>query len=173
MAIREIKTYPDSVLKDSAEPVEDLNDELQTLIDDMIETMYAAPGIGLAANQVGVPKRVVVLDITASDRDGRLIILVNPEIVEACGKIDSEEGCLSVPDYTTVIKRAETVRVKGLDRHGSPLDIHADGLLARALQHEIDHLAGMLFIDRLGPVKRGFFEKRYAREHGLAGSKRG
>jgi len=167
MAILEIRKYPDAILKKKTGQVTEFDYELQKLVDDMIETMYAAPGIGLAANQVGVPKQVAVIDVGARDDRSDLIVLVNPEIIGEEGEIDSEEGCLSVPDYTTVIKRAEKVRVRAFDRHGKPLEVEGDGLLARALQHEIDHLNGLLLIDRIGRVKREFFRKRYAREHSL------
>ncbi len=161
MALLEIKKYPDPVLKQKAHEITDINGNLQELIDNMIETMYEAPGIGLAANQIGELKRVIVVDITAGKEKGNLIVLVNPQIVETEGKTDSEEGCLSVPKYTNVIKRAEKVLVKGLDREGNPVEIEAEGLLSRAFQHEIDHLDGVLFIDRLSPIKREFFRKRY------------
>lgn len=130
------------------------------MIDDMIETMYASAGIGLAAPQVGVRKRIIVVDIGAGDEQP-LIVLINPEIVQAEGLIESEEGCLSVPQYIAHLKRAERVVVNGLDRDGRPIQIEADGLLARALQHEIDHLDGVLIIDRISAIKREFFNKRY------------
>ncbi len=164
MAIREILKYPDPVLKEKAREVTDFNGSLQSLIDDMIETMYAAPGIGLAANQVGELLRVIVVDISTKENKHPLIVLVNPEIVQTEGRIDSEEGCLSVPGYVSTIKRAERVFVKGLDREGKPVEIEAEGLLSRALQHEIDHLNGILFVDRLSPIKREFFKKRYLKK---------
>ena len=157
----EIKKYPDEVLKKKASPVKDIGADLQRLIDDMVETMYAAPGIGLAAPQVGVSKRLVVIDVSTEEEKHPLIVLINPEITEAGGLIDSEEGCLSVPKYTAVIKRADRVVVKGLDREGNPVSIEATGLLARAIQHEVDHLDGVLFVDRLSLIKREFFKKRY------------
>ena len=163
MASLEIKKYPDKILREKTEPVEDFNSELQKLIDDMIETMYTAPGVGLAANQIGVSKQVAIIDASVGDEQSSLIVLINPEIVSEEGKMDSEEGCLSIPDYTTVVKRAQRVKVKAFDRHGEPIEIEGDGLLARALQHEIDHLNGFLFIDRIGKIKREFFKKRYAR----------
>ncbi len=169
MAVLEIKKYPDKVLSEKTTPVNEFDSELQKLIDDMIETMYAAPGIGLAANQVGVSKRVAVIDVNATDEKSSLFVLVNPEIVHKEGANDSEEGCLSIPGYTTVIKRADEVKVEGLDRHGRPIEIEGSGLLARALQHEIDHLDGVLLIDRIGRIKREFFKKRYAKEKILSG----
>jgi peptide deformylase len=162
MAVLEIKKYPDKVLSEKTAPVNEFGSELQKLIDDMIETMYAAPGVGLAANQVGVSKRVAVIDVNVTDEKGSLIVLVNPEIVHKEGANDSEEGCLSIPGYTTVVKRADKVKVEGLDRHGRPIE-------ARALQHEIDHLDGLLLIDRIGRIKREFFKKRYAKEKILSG----
>ncbi len=166
MALLEIKKYPDSILKEKAEPVSEFDAGLQKLIDDMIETMYAAPGIGLAANQVGVLKQLIILDVFKDD-ESSLLVLINPEIVCKEGETGSEEGCLSIPDYITVVKRAEKVKVKALDRHGEPVEVEGDGLLARALQHEIDHLNGFLFVDRIGRIKKEFFKKRYAREHSL------
>jgi len=164
MSVREIKKYPDNVLKEKTKLVTDCNAELDKLIDDMIETMYAAPGVGLAANQVGVSKQVAVIDVSVRDEKSPLIVIVNPEIVHREGEIEAEEGCLSVPDYTAVLKRAMKVYVKGLDRNGKPVEIEAEGLLARALQHEIDHLNGILFVDRMGRIRKEFFKKRYARE---------
>ncbi|MBI4681893.1 MAG: peptide deformylase [Nitrospirae bacterium] len=165
MAIREIKKYPEKILRTKTEPVNEFNSELQKLVDDMIETMYAAPGVGLAANQVGILKQVAVIDVGSSEGKSSLIVLINPEIINEEGENNSEEGCLSIPDYTTIVKRAERVKVKGLDRDGKPIEIDADGLLAKALQHELDHLNGLLLIDRIGRIKKEFFKKRYAREH--------
>lgn len=165
MARLEIKKYPDEVLRKKAEPVKEFDDVLQRLIDDMVETMYMAPGLGLAANQVGVLKQVMVLDVSTGEEESSLMVLVNPEIVLKEGEIESEEGCLSIPEYTTIVKRAEKVKVKCLDRHGEPCDIEGEGLVAKALQHEIDHLNGFLFVDRIGRIKKEFFKKRYAREH--------
>ncbi len=168
MAVLPIKTFPHKVLKERTSPVTEFDSELQKLIDDMIETMYAAPGVGLAANQVGIPSQLVVIDASAREEGSSLIILVNPEILCAEGAEDSEEGCLSLPEYTTVIKRAKKIKVKGQDREGKLLEIESDGFLAKVLQHEIDHLNGMLLIDRIGRIKREFFNKRYAREHTAA-----
>ncbi|MBI5097762.1 MAG: peptide deformylase [Nitrospirae bacterium] len=169
MSVREIIKYPEKVLREKTLRVTDCDSKLNKLIDDMIETMYAAPGVGLAANQVGVSKQVAVIDVSARDEKSPLIVLVNPEIVHLEGEVEAEEGCLSVPDYTTVLKRAMKVCVKGLDRNGKPVEIEAEGLLARALQHEIDHLNGILFVDRMGRIKKEFFKKRYAREKMLRG----
>ncbi len=164
MAIREIKKYPESILTKKTEPVSEFDENLQRLIDDMIETMYSAPGIGLAANQIGVSKQVAVIDVRVREEESALIVLINPEIVHKEGEYASEEGCLSVPDYTTIVTRAEKVIVKGVDANQKCIDIEADGLLARALQHEIDHLNGFLLIDRIGRIKKEFFEKRYSRK---------
>ncbi len=161
MGIFEIKKYPDKILKEKAVPIDNIDGQIQLLIENMIETMHFAKGIGLAANQIGVLKRLCVIDITSRDEKGSLIVLINPLILGKEGVIESEEGCLSIPGYTTTIKRAEKVYVKGLDREGKDLEIEGTGLLARALQHEIDHLDGLLFIDRMSPIKREFFKRRY------------
>ncbi|MCL4476380.1 MAG: peptide deformylase [Nitrospirae bacterium] len=162
MAVREIKTYPEKVLKQKAAPVENIDRELQRLIDDMIETMYAAPGIGLAAPQVGVSKRLIVIDVSRKEEEKTpLIVLINPVMKEADGEMESEEGCLSLPGYITTVKRAERVLVQGLDREGRPVQIEGEGVLCRALQHEIDHLNGTLLIDRISSIKREFFKKRF------------
>jgi peptide deformylase len=168
MSVLQIKRYPDKVLREKTDPVGEIDSELQKLIDDMIETMYAAPGVGLAANQVGVPKQVTVMDISVGTEESSLIVLINPEIIHAEGELSEEEGCLSIPEYTTVVKRFEKVKVKGLDRNGESIEIEGEGLLSRALQHEIDHLNGFLLIDRIGRIKREIFKKRYSREKALA-----
>lgn len=161
MAVLEIRKYPEDVLKKKALPVTTYDDALQTLIDDMVETMYAAPGVGLAAPQVGVSRRLAVIDISSKDNTVPLIVLINPVIMESEGSVEFEEGCLSLPDYTAQIKRAERLFVKALDRHGNETELEAEGLLAIALQHEIDHLDGLLLIDRISPLKREFFKKRH------------
>lgn len=164
MSLLDIKKYPEEVLREKALAVDKVDKEdrnLQRLIDDMIETMYAAAGIGLAAPQVGVGKRLIVIDIGDREEGRGLIVLVNPEIMLAEGLVESEEGCLSVPQYIANFKRAERVVVRGLDRDGKPVEIEADGLLARALQHEIDHLDGVLILDRISAIKREFYNKRY------------
>ena len=129
----------------------------------MIETMYAAPGIGLAAPQVGESRRLLVLDVSNAEEKFPLFVLINPEIVDSEGKTESEEGCLSVPNYVSKIRRYDKVLVRGLDRNGKETEIEADGLLSRVLQHEIDHLNGILFVDRLSRIKKEFFKKRYLR----------
>ena len=135
--------------------------DLQALIDNMIETMYAAPGVGLAAPQVGQPKRLAVIDISTREDKFPLLVIVNPVIVSAEGEVEFEEGCLSLPEYTALVKRAEQVVVKAQDRDGKAIEIEGTDLLAIALQHEIDHLDGILLIDRISPIKREFFKKRY------------
>ena len=164
MAVLEIRKYPDEILRKKALSVENIDRSLQRLIDDMIETMYAAPGIGLAAPQVGISKRLVVIDVSLGEEKNSLIVLINPEITDTEGFADSDEGCLSVPGYTSAIKRAEKVIVKGLDRNGKPVQIEGDGLLARALQHEMDHLDGVLFVDRMSSIKKEFFKKKYSKK---------
>lgn len=164
MSALTIIKYPDKILREKTVPVKEIDSNLQKLVDDMIETMYAAPGVGLAANQVGVSKQVTVIDISMREENSPLIVLINPEIIYREGEIEAEEGCLSVPDYTTVLKRSLKICVKGIDRKGKPVEVEAEGLLARALQHEIDHLNGVLFIDKMGRIKKEFFKKRYARE---------
>jgi peptide deformylase len=157
----EIKRYPEKILKERTSDIVEINSEIQHLIDDMVETMYAARGVGLAANQIGVPKRLCVIDVSTNEGQFPLIVLINPEIIEKWGSIDEEEGCLSIPEYRAKVKRAEEVLVRGLDRKGKQIEIKGKGLLSRALQHEIDHLDGILFVDRLSPIKRDFFKKRY------------
>jgi peptide deformylase len=146
---REILVYPDPFLARKAVPVPVVDDRIRALIRDMFETMYAAEGIGLAATQVGVGKRVVVLDVSPVDETIAPMAVVNPEIVARDGSATAVEGCLSVPGVQGEVCRAETVEVRGVDEQGTPLRIRADGILSRALQHEIDHLDGVLFIDRL------------------------
>jgi peptide deformylase len=161
MGVREIMKYPEEVLKRKTVTVTSFDQDLQTLIEDMIETMYAAPGIGLAAPQVGSSKRLAVIDISSGENKFPLLVLINPVIVSYEGEIEFEEGCLSLPEYTAKVRRAEKVVVKSLDREGRSTEIEATDLLAVALQHEIDHLEGMLLIDRISPIKREFFKKRY------------
>lgn len=160
MALREIITYPHKVLRRKAEPVAEINQEIQTLIDDMVETMYNGLGIGLAANQVGVLHRVIVLDTGPRDESSELIALINPEIIEKQGSAAIEEGCLSVLDFRAEIPRAEKVTVKALDRVGNRIEINAEGIQAIVLQHEIDHLNGVLIIDHISSLKRELYKKR-------------
>jgi len=146
---REILVYPDPFLAGKAVPVAAVDDRVRALIRDMFETMYGAEGVGLAAPQVGVGKRVVVIDVSPVDETIPPMAVVNPEIVERNGSVTGVEGCLSVPGVQGEVCRAETVVVRGLDEGGKPVRIVADGILSRALQHEIDHLDGVLFIDRI------------------------
>lgn len=170
MAVREIRKYPDEVLKEKALNVEAVDGELQHLIDDMVETMYAASGVGLAAPQVGVSRRLIVVDVSVREgEDTRLIVLCNPEIVTEEGSVESEEGCLSLPGFVTKLKRAEKVTVRGLDREGKETAVEASGLLSMALQHEIDHLNGTLILDRTSFIKREFFKKQLQKSQLKAG----
>jgi peptide deformylase len=160
MPRREIRLLGDPVLRQKAEPVGMVDDEIRLLIDDMMETMYFADGVGLAAPQVGVGRRVIVVDVR--EEDVAPFALVDPVIVESSREIDrSEEGCLSIPGLRELVDRPSDVVVEGLDRDGRPIRIAATGLLARALQHEVDHLDGILFFDRLSPLKRKLLLSRW------------
>lgn len=163
MAVRPICAYPEVVLRHVAKAVENIDDELQRLIDDMIETMYAAPGIGLAAPQVGVSLRLFVVDVTSGRDVNALQTYINPEMVVTEGRVREDEGCLSVVGVTGATPRAERVVLRGLNREGAPVEVEADGLLARALQHEVDHLDGKLFFDRMGVVGRDLMKRKYKR----------
>ncbi len=152
--IRPIVRYGDEVLRRRAEDVAELTAEVRSLIDDMVETMYAAPGIGLAAPQVGVPLRVLVADPSVGRNADDLVVLVNPALVEEEGVQTEEEGCLSVPGFAAKVRRPSRLVVRGLDRDGEMIEVEGTGLLARALQHELDHLDGSLFLDRLRGLRR-------------------
>ena len=152
MAIREILEYPDPRLRTVASPVAQVDDTIRELVDDLLETMYAAPGIGLAATQVDVHQRVLVLDI--SEDKSEPLCLINPEILEESGTATAEEGCLSVPEVYESVDRAETIQVRALDRAGEVIEFSAEGLLAVCIQHEMDHLDGKLFVDYLSQLKR-------------------
>jgi peptide deformylase len=154
MALLPILVAPDPRLKLKAKPVEQVDEGVRRLMDDMAETMYAAPGIGLAAPQVGVPLRIFVIDISLGRDPRGLIVMVNPEFVERDGMQLEEEGCLSVPGFEATVVRPLRAVVKGLDRDGQPQQIEGTELLARAFQHEMDHLEGTLFVDRLRGIKR-------------------
>lgn len=160
MAILEILKYPDPRLKKVSLPVEKITGKTQQLIRDMIETMYAAPGVGLAAPQVGVLQRIVILDVDHENPKKNVYKLINPEIRCAEGKIVWEEGCLSVVDFTAEVKRAAQVEVIAMDETEKEVRIEAEGLFAVALQHEIDHLDGKLFIDRISRLKRDLYTRR-------------
>jgi len=163
MALRPILKYPDPRLKQVAGPVKEVNDEIRQLVDDMAETMYAAPGVGLAATQIGVMLRVFVIDIASDDEPSDLRVFINPEITETDGTQTWEEGCLSFPGVTEEIRRAERVTVRALDRDGKPFELHAEGLLAVAVQHENDHLNGVVMLDKLSAVKRRLLGRKLAR----------
>ncbi len=160
MAVLPIRKFGDEILRQSAEPVTQFDSALQKLIDDMVDTMYAAPGVGLAANQVGVARYVAVINLSVGKRRGELHVLINPEIVETIGEITEEEGCLSVPDLVETVRRPEGVTARYLDRSAEERRIFGQGLMARALSHEIDHLNGRLFVDRLRGLKRDLILKK-------------
>ena len=162
MAKLAILEFPDPRLRTKAKPVEQVDDALRTLVDDMFETMYAAPGIGLAATQVDVHKRLLVTDVSPDKTEPH--VLINPQIIEKDGEALTEEGCLSVPGYYEEVKRAEHIRVKFLDRDGNETEMEAEGLLAVCIQHEIDHLDGKLFVDYLSEAKRQRIRKRLEKE---------
>jgi peptide deformylase len=168
MALLPILEFPDPRLRTRALPVEQVDATLRKLIDDMFETMYAAPGIGLAATQVNVAKRVLVIDI--SERRNEPLALINPEIASRAGIEETEEGCLSVPGVYDKVTRAERIRVRALDRDGKPLELEAEGLLAVCIQHEIDHLDGKLFVDYLSELKRTRIRKKLEKERKDRGS---
>ena len=161
MAVRDIVRYPDEVLRVPARKVVRVDETIHALVRDMAETMYAAPGVGLAAPQVGESLRVIVIDVTPSEESEKnLISLVNPELVGAEGEVESKEGCLSVVDVTCDIKRHARVRVRGLSVEGELVELDAEGLLAITLQHELDHLNGMLIFDRLSGLKRDLLKRK-------------
>lgn len=160
MAIRKIITHPHPVLKETAEPITEIDSEISELARDMAETMYGAPGIGLAANQIGIRKKMIVYDLVKQDGDENLSVLINPEIVSAEGETSTEEACLSVIDFSADVKRNARVKVTGLNLDGKEVEIEAEGLLAIVLQHEIDHLNGTLFIDRIGSLRRMLYNRR-------------
>lgn len=158
MAILNILRFPDPRLRKKAAPIDKVTNATRQLADDMLETMYAAPGVGLAANQIDVQQRLVVIDIS-EERDDPLVF-INPEIVSSEGEREYEEGCLSVPEEYGMVTRADTVRVRALDRNGEPFELDADDLLATCIQHEIDHLDGKLFVDYISKLKRDRIQKR-------------
>jgi len=161
MALLKIRHYPDPVLKKVAEPVTEFDDKLRQLASDMAETMYAAPGVGLAAPQVGVSRRLVVIDCSPRDEDAQLLVMVNPLIVDREGESCEEEGCLSVPEYYAKVDRSAKVKVSFQDLDGGKHLIEAQGLTSICCQHEIDHLDGILFVDHLSPLKRSMFRKKW------------
>jgi peptide deformylase len=161
--IRSIKTHPDKVLRRVARNVDAITDEIRTLCDDMVETMTAAHGVGLAANQVGVCLRVITLD-TGTEKESAPIVIINPTIVGLEGEDVAEEGCLSIPGFYESVKRAKKAVVSGEDIEGNAFLVECTGLLARAAQHEVEHLEGVLFIDHLSPVKKQLFKREYGKE---------
>lgn len=163
MAVLPIRKYGDEVLRVPTDPVDTIDESLQKLIDDMVDTMYAAPGVGLAANQVGVSKRLMLIDLSVGKRPGELHVFINPEIIEAEGEITEEEGCLSIPDFVEVVTRPQRVRLRYLDRHGEQREMWGEGLMARAMCHEVDHLNGGLFVDHLRGFKKDRILKKISR----------
>jgi len=162
MAIRDILIIPDKRLRVKSEPVAAIDASVRALVDDMFATMYAAPGIGLAAIQIGVPQRVVTMDLAGKEEPPEPKVFINPEIIsESAEKSTYEEGCLSIPEYYEEVERPQAVKVKYLDLDGKPQEIEADGLLATCLQHEIDHLNGVLFIDHISKLKRDMVMKKF------------
>ncbi len=166
MATLEILHFPDPRLRTKAEAVVTVDDAIRRLTDDMLETMYAASGIGLAATQVNVHKRILVADVS-EERD-KPICLINPEIINAEGAAETEEGCLSVPGVYEIVERAQSVKVRALDRAGAPVEVTAEGLLAVCIQHEIDHLQGKLFVDYLSILKRNRIRRKLEKKQRLA-----
>lgn len=165
MSPLDILTFPDDFLKKPAQPVDQVDGRLQSLIEQMADTMYQAPGVGLAAVQVGNNKSLLVYDIAPKEQGRDLHVLINPRIIAQEGRIVSEnEGCLSVPDFRADVQRAERILVEGLDREGKPLRIEAEGILAIVLQHEIDHLNGTLIIDRISALKRQLYARRIMKQ---------
>jgi peptide deformylase len=160
MSLRSIHLLGSPALRQRSGEIAQVDDEVRRLIDDLFETMYAAKGVGLAANQIGVTRRVAVVDA-----EGQKYALVNPVILEAEGSDSAEEGCLSIPEYFGEVTRPARVLVEAVDREGAPIRLEADALLARAIQHEIDHLDGILFIDHLSPMKRRMLLTRWKKEH--------
>ena len=169
MAILDILHFPDARLRNVAKPVAQVDDKVRQLIDDMFETMYQAPGIGLAAIQVDEPRRVIVIDI--SEDRSQALALVNPEILARDGEEQMDEGCLSVPGVYETVQRAERIRVRALDREGKAFELDVDGLLAVCIQHEIDHLDGKLFVDYLSSLKRQRIRKKLEKESRQSGEK--
>jgi len=165
MALRQILTEPNEILRQKSLPVEKVDKEIKTLMDDMLDTMYAAPGIGLAAIQVGIPKRVIVLDIEQKEGKKNPIFLINPEVMERSKNNSTyEEGCLSVPGQFAEIDRPEKCHIKYLDYNGEKKEIKAEGMLATCIQHEMDHLEGILFIDYLSKLKKSMIIKKLSKK---------
>ena len=165
MALKQILVEPNPILRQKSLPINEVDSELQKLIDDMLETMYAAPGIGLAAIQIGVPKRVIVLDLAAKDEPKNPMHFINPEIVEKSENNSIyEEGCLSVPGQFAEIERPDKCHIKYLDYYGQPKELKTEGMLATCIQHEMDHLEGILFIDYLSKLKKTMIIKKLSKQ---------
>ena len=162
MALLEILEFPDPRLRTVAKPITQVDDQIRKLVDDMLETMYDAPGIGLAATQINVHKRLVVIDV--SEEKNQPLVLINPEFDVITGEQDYDEGCLSVPGYYEKVTRAEKILLKALDRSGEPYEMECDGLLSVCIQHEIDHLDGKLFVDHISKLKRERIRTKLVRE---------
>jgi len=160
MAVLEIVKVPNPILLKVADKVRGYNQELERLVSDMAETMYSAPGIGLAANQVAVLKQVAVVDTSLPDQPKNLLVLINPKIIESEGLDDLEEGCLSVPEFRQVVERPSRIKVRAKNLKGEQIEINAEGLLARAIQHELDHLNGRLILDYAGSAKKALYLKK-------------
>ncbi|SCN47507.1 Peptide deformylase [methanotrophic endosymbiont of Bathymodiolus azoricus (Menez Gwen)] len=163
MSILSILEFPDPRLRTVAKPVKEVDKALGGLVDDMFETMYEAHGVGLAATQVNIHQRIIVIDI--SEEKDQPVCLINPEIMDSLGEEESDEGCLSVPGIFEPVTRAETIKVKALDKRGESFELEADGLLAVCIQHEMDHLLGKLFVDYLSPLKRQRIKKKMQKMH--------
>jgi peptide deformylase len=172
MTIKPLIILPDPILREVSKPIETMDSEVKKLADDMLETMYDAPGIGLAAIQIGVARRMLVLDVSKDGEDKKPLVFINPEVVAASdARSVYEEGCLSIPDYYAEVERPATITVKHLDRDGKEQIVEADGLLATCLQHEIDHLNGVLFIDHISKLKREMVIRKFTKAAKMRGSK--
>jgi len=164
MTIKPLIILPDPLLREKSKPVEQVDAEIVRLADDMLETMYDAPGIGLAAIQIGVPRRMLVIDISREDEERKPVVFINPEILKVSDDVSTyEEGCLSIPDYYAEVERPAALTVEYIDRDGKKQTVQADGLLATCLQHEIDHLNGVLFIDHISRLKRDMVIKKFTK----------
>ncbi len=164
MTIKPLIILPDPLLRQQSKPIEQVDAEIVRLADDMLETMYDAPGIGLAAIQIGVPRRMLVIDISREDEDRKPVVFINPEILTVSDDVSTyEEGCLSIPDYYAEVERPAALTVGYIDRDGKKQTVEADGLLATCLQHEIDHLNGVLFIDHISRLKRDMVIKKFTK----------
>jgi peptide deformylase len=164
MTIKPLIILPDPLLRQQSKPVETVDSEIQRLADDMLETMYDAPGIGLAAIQIGVPRRMLVIDLSRDDEENKPQVFINPEILKVSDEVSTyEEGCLSIPDYYAEVERPASLTVGYVDRDGKQQTVEADGLLATCLQHEVDHLNGVLFIDHISRLKRDMVIKKFTK----------